>query len=174
MFATAEAAEKTTDVAAVEFSETDTDMVVSDTVVDAAIEVGVQIAITFAVTLIGVFGAWMTTQIGKSQKLTNINKAQKEVISLAQQTVGELRKTIVKGLKAAHDDGKLSKDEIADIKNQLIEKTLKKMSEPTNKLLQAAAVDIEALIKGAAEDWLDRTELLSTDTLTAAVETTTE
>jgi hypothetical protein len=42
----------------------------------------VQIAIAFVVTLIGVFGAWMTAQIGKNQKLTNINSAQQEVISL--------------------------------------------------------------------------------------------
>lgn len=141
-----------TDVAAVEAAETGTDVVVSDTVIDAAIEVGVQIAITFAITLIGVFGAWLSAQLGKSQKFTSINKAQNELIYLAQQTVGELNQTIVNHLKAAHNDGKLTDSEIAGIKSDLIDKTLKKLSEPAKKLLQATAVDIEALIQGAAEE----------------------
>ena len=36
---------------------------------------GVQIAATLLITLIGVFGAWLTMKIGKSTHLENINAA---------------------------------------------------------------------------------------------------
>jgi len=69
-------------------------------------------------------------------------------------TVRELQQTLVEGLKAAHEDGKLTKDEIAMLGKKLLEETVKKMSEPTANLLAAAAVDLTALIRGAGESWI--------------------
>ena len=107
-------------------------------------------------TLIGVFGTWLTAKIAKRQELTNIAMAQAEVVRLAQITVGELQQTVVDKLKAGREDGKLTKDEITMLGKALLEKTVEKMSKPTHDLLDAAGVDIVSLIRGAGEDWIAR------------------
>lgn len=115
------------------------------------IETAVSVAATLLITLIGVFGAWLTVKIGKRQELASITSAQTELIELARQTVGELQQTIVDKLKAAHDDGKLTNDEITMLGTLLLEKTKAKLSAPAAKVLTAACVDINALIRGAGE-----------------------
>lgn len=114
----------------------------------------VNIAATLLLTLIGVLGAWLTVQINKRAGLKSIGAAMDEVISLAGQTVLELQQQLVEGLKAAHEDGKLTKEEITALRAALITKTKEKMSAPAEKVLTAAGVDIEALIKGAGEAWI--------------------
>jgi len=118
---------------------------------DAIINVVAQVVATLLITLIGVFGAWLTAKIGKRVELTNINKAKDELIEAAQQTVMELQQTVVEGLKAASSDGKLSEDEITELSLMLLNKTKQKMSLPAIKLLESAAVDVNALIRGAGE-----------------------
>ena len=71
----------------------------------------VQIAATLLITLIGVLGAWLSTKLAKREELENISTATNEVIHAAQQTVLELQQTTVEGMKKAHEDGKLTKDE---------------------------------------------------------------
>ena len=121
---------------------------------DVIIEVIVQAIGAIALMAITLLGTWLTSLIGKKTALTNINLAKDEVIGAAQLTVEELQQTLVEGLKAAHEDGKLTKDEIAALGEQLLEGTLAKMSDPTAQLLQAAGVDLVALIQGAGEAWL--------------------
>lgn len=118
---------------------------------DTIIEVAAQVVGTLLVTLIGVFGAWLTAKIGKRVELTNINKAKDELIIAAQQTVMELQQTVVEGMKAAAKDGKLSEDEITELSIMLLNKTKQKMSLPAIQLLEAAAVDVNAMIRGAGE-----------------------
>ena len=71
-----------------------------DTVI---IETVVSIVANLAVTLIGVFGAWLLMQIGKSQKLSTISAAVGELTAAAEQTVLELQQTTVDGLKEGAD-----------------------------------------------------------------------
>ena len=123
---------------------------------EVIIENLVSIFATLLITLIGVLGAWLTAKISKKTELANINAAQQEVVSMAQVTVGELQQTIVDKLKAAHEDGKLTGEEINELGNALVFKTIEKMSTPTYNLLNAAGVDIIALIKGAGENWISR------------------
>ncbi len=115
------------------------------------IETAVQIVATLLITLIGVFGAWLTAKLAKKTELANINAATNEAIGAAQLTVLELQQTVVDGWKAASADGKLSKDEIAELGNMLIQKTMEKMSDSAKGLLTSAGVDITAIIKGAGE-----------------------
>ena len=121
------------------------------TVTDILIENAVNIAAAFFIALIGVFGAWLTAKLGKSTQLDTVNRAQQELIKLAQITVGELKQTVVDGMKAAHTDGKLTKDEIAQLGQLLYEKTTAKLSASAMDVLTAAQVDISALITGTAE-----------------------
>ena len=123
---------------------------------ETLVEFGIEIAATLLITLIGVFGTWLSIRLGKSAHLDNINTAQAEVIRLAKLTVGELQQTLVGELKAANADGKLTPEEIESLKDKLIEKTLEKLSAPAFTLLQSAAVDIQALIAGAGESWIDQ------------------
>ena len=69
------------------------------------------------------------------------------------QTVEELQQTLVEGLKAGREDGKLTKEEIASLGEALLDGTIAKKNAPTAKLL-AAAVDTTALIQGAGEAWI--------------------
>lgn len=118
------------------------------------IENGVNVAATLIITLIGVLGTWLTAKLAKKTQLSNINAAQQEIIIMAQQTVGELKQTMVDGLKAAHEDGKLTNDEIVLLGKELLNKTKPKISAAAVSILTAACVDVDALIRGAAEDWI--------------------
>ena len=121
------------------------------TVTGILIENAVNIAAAFFIALIGVFGAWVTAKLGKSTQLDTVNRAQQELIKLAQITVGELQQTVVDGMKAASKDGKLTKEEIAQLGQLLFEKTTAKLSASAMDVLTAAQVDISALITGTAE-----------------------
>ena len=118
---------------------------------DILIENAVNIATAFFIALIGVFGAWLTAKIGKATQLDTVNRAQQELIKLAQITVGELKQTVVDGMKAASKDGKLTKEEITQLGQLLYEKTTAKLSASAMDVLTAAQVDISALITGTAE-----------------------
>lgn len=115
------------------------------------IETAVQILATLLITLIGVFGTWLTAEIAKRNKLTNIGIATNEVISAAQQTVLALQQTVVEKWKAAHADGKLTEDEVKQLGVMLVQKTMEKLSDPAKKLLQSAGADITAIIKDTGE-----------------------
>lgn len=118
---------------------------------DAVISVIAQVVATLLITLIGVLGAWLTAKIGKKVELANINRAKDELIAAAQQTVMELQQTVVEGMKEAAADGKLTEDEINTLSITLLARTKEKMSMPAIQLLEAAAVDVNALIRGAGE-----------------------
>ena len=121
------------------------------TVANILIENAVNIAAAFFIALVGVFGAWLTAKLGKATQLGTVNRAQQELIKLAQITVGELKQTVVDGMKAAHTDGKLTKEEISQLGQLLYEKTTAKLSASAMDVLTAAQVDISALITGTAE-----------------------
>ena len=120
------------------------------------LEFALQIAATLLVTLIGVLGTWLTLKLGKSAGLQNIDAAQKELIRAARITVDELQQTFAADWKTANEDGKLQADEIAALKEHLLNKTLEKLSAPALSLLKGAAVDVNGLIAGVGEAWIDR------------------
>ena len=88
---------------------------------DAIIEVITQVLATAFITLIGVLGTWLTAKVLKRVELTNINKAKDELVEAAQLSI------------------------------MLLNKTKQQMSLPAIKLLEAAAVDVNALIRSAGE-----------------------
>ena len=120
------------------------------------IETIVSVLANLAITLIGVLGAWLVAQIGKAQQLKTINAAVGELTNAAETTVLELQQTVVDGLKAASADGKLSKDEIAELGTLLLEGALRKMSDSGIAVLKAANVDINAIVTGAGEALIAR------------------
>ena len=121
----------------------------------AVIEVIANVVGEFLIMLIGVFGAWLTIKLGKRAELSAINAAQQELISMAQITVGELQQTIVENIKAQRENGKLTEEDVKELGELLIDKTIERMSQSAYSLLSAAGVDIIGLIKGAGEDWVN-------------------
>ena len=120
------------------------------------IETIVSVLANFAITLIGVFGAWLMAQIGKSQHLTTINTAIGELTAAAETTVMELQQTVVGELKEASADGKLTKEEISKLGTLLLDGTLAKMSDAGMGVLRAANVDVNAIVTGAGEALIAR------------------
>lgn len=122
----------------------------------------VQVLAVVLITLLGVLGTWLTLMLNKKYKagtvsieLDNINAAQKELIAITQQTVKELQQTVVDGLKAAHEDGKLTDEEIAYLKLELKTKVANKLSTAASNLLTAAGKDVVELITGVAESTIN-------------------
>ena len=120
-------------------------------IVNALIENGVQVAVSLVVALIGVAGTWLSIQIGKAKKLQTVEMATDEAKDAAITTVMELQQTVVDDLKAAAVDGKLTKEEISKLKNDLLSMSMTKLSDTSVKILTAAGVDISVIIAGAGE-----------------------
>jgi len=120
------------------------------------IETIVSVLANLAITLIGVAGAWLVTQIAKSQQLNTINTAVDELTNAAETTVLELQQTVVDGLKEASADGKLTQEEITNLGKLLLKGTLEKMSDSAMNVLKAANVDINAIVTGAGEALIAR------------------
>ena len=108
----------------------DTGGAMQNAAADILIENAVDIAAAFFIAVIGVFGAWLTAKLGKATQLDTVNRAQQELIKLAQITVGELKQTVVDGMKAGHADGKLTREEISELGSLLYEKTTAKLRDP--------------------------------------------
>ncbi|MDP3447945.1 MAG: hypothetical protein Q8S22_07785 [Eubacteriales bacterium] len=140
------------------FALADSGGTVDAIVADILIENAVNIAAAFFIALIGMFGAWLTSKIGRATQLDTVNRAQQELIKLAQITVGELKQTVVDGMKAADADGKLAKEEIAQLGQLLFKKTTAKLSASAMDVLTAAQVDVSALITGTAEHLIGQTK----------------
>ena len=122
---------------------------------DVIIENVVKIVAALLMMLISVGGAYLTSLIAKHEKLKAISEATQQVIDAAIQTTGELQQTVVGDLKQASVDGKLSKEEIDTLYHDVVVLTLDKLSAPTINLLNAVGADIEAIIHGATEDWIN-------------------
>lgn len=118
------------------------------------IEYAVNIIVSVVVALIGIAGSWLLSKLAKKTELANITAATANLVSMTQQTVNHLQQTIVDNLKAASKDGKLTKDEILMLGDAVLEITEAKLSDSVKGLLVAAKVDIEALIKSAAESYV--------------------
>ena len=118
------------------------------------IETVVQIFAALLLMLISLLGTWLTAKLAKRTELANIAAATDEATRVAQQTVMELQQTVVDNLKAASADGKLTKEEIAELKELLLDGAMDKMSDTAKNMLTAAGVDISAIIRGAGEAFI--------------------
>ena len=118
---------------------------------EVIIEMVAQIIGTFALMLIGVAGTWLTSKIAKRNELATIAAATAEATDAAQRVVLELQQTLVEGMKASCEDGKLSDSEIEQLGALLLNKALAQMSDPAKNVLAAAGKDVSAIIQSAGE-----------------------
>ena len=115
------------------------------------IEVVAKIVGMILVTAIGVAGTWLTAKIAKRNELANIADATDEAVGAAQRVVQELQQTLVEGMKASCEDGKLSESEIEQLSALLLNKAMAQISEPAKNVLAAAGKDVSAIIQSAGE-----------------------
>lgn len=122
--------------------------------VNGLIEKAADIVQTLILAAIGILGAWVSSKLALSTELKNVGAAWDDLVKAANITVGELKQTTVDAMKAAHEDGTLTDDEVSDLRKKLIAKTMEKMSKPAYDILIAAGVDVQALILGAGDAFL--------------------
>ena len=127
---------------------------------DVIIENIVRIVAALLMMLISVGGAYLTSLIARNEKLKSIGMATQQIVDAALQTAGELQQTMVNDLKEASADGKLSKEDIATLGRDVVELTLLKLTQPTKDLINGAGGDVEAIIHGATEAWLEEIKRL--------------
>lgn len=118
------------------------------------IEFAGQILGELILALIGLAGAWVLAKMAKHKELENISIATSEAVHTAQQSAAALQQTMVEGMKAAHEDGKLTEQEIQELGVMLLNTAMKKLSDPAKNILIAAGKDITAIIQDAAESWI--------------------
>lgn len=121
---------------------------------EAMINVGTQIVFDLLMLLVSVLFAYLGKLIAKSKKMEHIAIAMNELERVVTSIVGDLQQTTVDGLKAASENGKLTKNDIEWLGKQLIEKAAAQISSPAAETLTAAGVDIEGMIHSIAESWI--------------------
>ena len=114
-----------------------------------------EIVAILVISAIGVFGSWLLNKMKQQKGLENIAMATEQVIKAAQVTVRELQQTLVGNWKEQQENGKLTAEQIVELKQKAIDITLKKLSEPTLKLLESAKIDVEVMITSATEAYID-------------------
>lgn len=118
---------------------------------EVIIELAAQVVGTFMLMLIGVAGTWLTAKIAKRNELATIAAATAEATDAAKRVVLELQQTLVDGMKASCEDGKLSEAEIEQLGALLLSKAMAQMSDPAKNVLAAAGKDVSAIIQSAGE-----------------------
>ena len=122
--------------------------------IDIIIANAVEVTASLLMMLLGLLGTWLSLKMAKQQELKALSGAVNQVVAMARLTVDELQQTVVDGIKADRADGRLTKQEVSMLSRQLLDKTMEKMSAPAVELLEAAKVDLKALIQGAGEAWI--------------------
>ncbi|MBQ6403855.1 MAG: hypothetical protein IJI27_08115 [Oscillospiraceae bacterium] len=102
------------------------------------------------------FGAWVLDKIGKNAKLKNLSLAIQLVLEMTRQTAEELQQTIVGDLKAKRPGGKLTPEDVDDLGFRLLNTVKIKVDVASQELIKAAGIDLDALITGECEAFLNR------------------
>lgn len=123
---------------------------------EVIIEVAVQVIGAILMGIVGIVFAYIGKWMGEKEKLGTVSAAMGQLEAVVKNVVGELQQTFVEGLKEASEDGKLSKTDIQWLGEQLIEKATEQLSDPAADTLEAAGIDIEAMIHSMAEAYIER------------------
>ena len=124
-----------------------------ESMTNAVVEIAANLITQLAIIALTTAFAWLTAKIGQNKHLENINAAKDELKDASIQTVGELNQLFVSAWKETQG-GKLTEEQVAKLGAELVNLTLKKMSGSAIKVLEAASIDLETFIHGAAEDWI--------------------
>ena len=125
-------------------------------ILQTVIQYAAELIALILVSALGILGAWIMNKINKNKNLKNIEAATSTVIHAAQDTVLMLQQTLVDDYKAASPIGKLTPEQIADLREKTQQITLEQLGQPVLELLEAAEIDVSNLITTAAEAYINR------------------
>ena len=123
---------------------------------EVIIEVIVQVLGAVLMGVVSVAFAAIGKWIAKTKKLETVAAAMDELERVVKSVVGDLQQTLVEGLKAAAEDGKLSKADIEYLGQELVARTAEQLSLPAAQTLSAAGCDVEAMIHTIAESYISK------------------
>lgn len=123
---------------------------------EVIIEVAVKVIGAVLMGVVSVAFAAIGKWIAKTKKLESVSAAMDELERVVKAVVGDLQQTMVEGLKAAAEDGKLSKTDIEYLGRELVVRTAEQLSLPAAQTLSAAGCDIEAMVHSIAEAYISK------------------
>lgn len=127
-----------------------------DTILQILIQYAAELIALIIITAIGVLGTMILNKLNSNHKLQNIANATNQVISAAQETVRRLQQVFVETWKESAEDGKLTPEQIEELKQMTQDITIEQLGQPILDLLAAAKVDVSALITNAAEAYINQ------------------
>lgn len=113
----------------------------------------VEIIGTAVILALGIVGTWALAKLGQNQKLNNVSEAVGQLLEATNIAVVALQQQFVEDWKK-NQNGKLTEQQIMELKTQVITITLNYLSKPTLDLLEAAKIDIVNIISTAAEAYV--------------------
>lgn len=119
-----------------------------------AIEQAIVIAARAIEAALAIAATWLLSKMRKRKELQNTQIALEILFDITRQTVGELQQTLVEDWKK-EGGGKLNKRQIDRLGSELLRLVQEKLDTASKNLIEAAGMDITALITGAAEDWIN-------------------
>lgn len=125
-------------------------------ILQTVIQYAAELIALILVSALGILGAWIMNKINKNKNLKNIEAATYTVIHAAQDTVLMLQQMYVDDYKEASSIGKLTPEQIADLREKTQQITLEQLGQPVLELLEAAEIDVSNLITTAAEAYINR------------------
>lgn len=108
------------------------------------------------ISIIGILGALVLKKINQSKKFENIAEATAQVTLATQETVRCLQQKFVTDWKENATDGKLTPEQIEQLKKETLEITLAQLGQPFLDLLAAAKIDVSDIIATAAEAYINQ------------------
>lgn len=127
-----------------------------DTLLQILIQYAAEVIALIIITALGILGSYILKKIGSNKNLENIANASQQVISAAQETVRRLQQTLVETWKAAAVNGKLTPEQIEELKGLTQEITMEQLGQPVLDLLAAAKIDVSEMITNAAEAYINQ------------------
>lgn len=124
-------------------------------IINEIVSIGLDALSAIVLIGVGVLFAWIELKIGKNKNLANINLAKNELKDAVVQTVGALKQKFADVWKEANG-GKLTEEQAAKLRTELVDLALEKMSVASIKVLEAAKVDAIAYIQDEAEAFIER------------------
>ena len=123
---------------------------------EVIIEVAVQVIGAILMGIVGIVFAYIGKWMGQNKKLETVSAAMEQLEAVVKNVVGELQQTTVEQMKAATEDGKLTKEDIKALGETLIIQATSQLSDPAASTLEAAGVDVESMIHSMAEAYIER------------------
>lgn len=113
----------------------------------------IEIVCAVVLVVVGIAGTMTLNKIAQNGKLVNITEAVGQLLEATNITVVALQQQFVEDWKK-NQDGKLTEQQIAELKQKVIDITLEHLGQPTMELLNAAKIDIINIISTAAEAYV--------------------